>query len=161
MTVADCMSIPLESRSFFVSVKFSPVLVASGSCKILSGGTPSSMARCVKWTASPRGKTSTVVGGVSSGEDDQREQPSVVEVGGVLCDADVVATETDRDVGGSQLVAELVVVPQRLSVSHNLLVGHYVSLASRMCTARRIGMPGGPRWRTQRGDLSPCGRCAP
>lgn len=58
--------------------------------------------------------------GVGASEDDAREQSSVVELSYVSGDAEVVAAETDPDVDGVQLVAEVVVLPQCLNVVADL-----------------------------------------
>lgn len=72
------------------------------------------------------GKAVDGSGGVRAGEDDERVTGLVVQVGRVDRDSEVVTPEADPDVGGSGLMAELVVVPKGLGIGQVLFadLGH-------------------------------------
>jgi hypothetical protein len=74
----------------------------------------------------PAGEPLDRGGGVGSCEDEEREVSGLVEVGRVGGDAEVVNAQADADVGGSEFVPELVVVPEDLGVGEVMLgdLGH-------------------------------------
>jgi hypothetical protein len=63
------------------------------------------------------GETVPGGGAVAAGEHQRREQAAVIQVGGGSGDAEVVAAQTDRHVGGPQFVAHEVVVPDQLGLA--------------------------------------------
>lgn len=69
-----------------------------------------------------------VVGALGAGEEDPREQPSVVQLGRVGGHAEIVAAESYTDIGSPQLVVHVVVVPECFSggemLAGDALSGH-------------------------------------
>jgi hypothetical protein len=65
VTVAARIEMPRSAGKLRVNVMLSPVLRAWVSMRIASSGTPRPSACSLKWTASPRGNRSTVVGALA------------------------------------------------------------------------------------------------